>query len=497
MTSNNQTGLDNLYRTALAQDSKISDLQQIVAVDREQLKFVTSNLRGLDSLLTTMTELELNVNTNTELLSATPGIATGGKALILHSSGDVTIGGDLKIKTLSTPVIGKITPIYARGTGFNNHSNRLVHIGDTTVLNDNVRGLTLIIINAETHAEVSTTNYDTFLGSTWGDALATAIEGLGDDQIGLIVSCDAWEASYFSMGTNLKVAALRVGLPRLAAMTEYITNGRHPYAAIFYGSGSTTLPGNQAIEIIKSHGGDAAYATLSTFLVNDSFIGQVPASALYHPSGDIRNGAYYLPEPIVYINEDGRVGIGTTSPQSFLHVAGNTYLDGDLGIGTASPGKKIDVVGGDIRTNGGIIAASSTIGSDDRLKHNEEDISDSLSVIRKLKPQKYQKTKEMKAADFNETLEEDDILCVEAGFIAQEIQKVPELAYSVTGGDYTETSEDSEGVVTTNEVASPHYLNYNNILTYNVAATQELDTTVTGLLAKVAALEARLKVWSP
>tara|TARA_B110000444_G_C18851830_1_gene606406 strand:+ start:13946 stop:15667 length:1722 start_codon:yes stop_codon:yes gene_type:complete len=330
MTSNNQTGLDNLYRTALAQDSKISDLQQIVAVDREQLKFVTSNLRGLDSLLTTMTELELNVNTNTELLSATPGIATGGKALILHSSGDVTIGGDLKIKTLSTPVIGKITPIYARGTGFNNHSNRLVHIGDTTVLNDNVRGLTLIIINAETHAEVSTTNYDTFLGSTWGDALATAIEGLGDDQIGLIVSCDAWEASYFSMGTNLKVAALRVGLPRLAAMTEYITNGRHPYAAIFYGSGSTTLPGNQAIEIIKSHGGDAAYATLSTFLVNDSFIGQVPASALYHPSGDIRNGAYYLPEPIVYINEDGRVGIGTTSPQSFLHVAGNTYLDGNV-----------------------------------------------------------------------------------------------------------------------------------------------------------------------
>ena len=57
-------------------------------------------------------------------------------------------------------------------------------------------------------------------------------------------------------------------------------------------------------------------------------------------------------------------------------------------------------------------------------------------------------------------LEEDDILCVEAGFIAQDIQNIPELAYSVTGGDYTESTEDSEGVVTTNEVASPHYLNY-------------------------------------
>jgi hypothetical protein len=33
-----------------------------------------------------------NIATNTGLLSATPGIATGGKALILHSSGDVGIG---------------------------------------------------------------------------------------------------------------------------------------------------------------------------------------------------------------------------------------------------------------------------------------------------------------------------------------------------------------------------------------------------------------------
>ena len=92
MTSNNQTGLDNLYRTALAQDSKISDLHQIVAVDREQLKFITSNLHGLESLSTKLTSLELSVSTNTELLSATPGVATGGKALILHSSGDVGIG---------------------------------------------------------------------------------------------------------------------------------------------------------------------------------------------------------------------------------------------------------------------------------------------------------------------------------------------------------------------------------------------------------------------
>ena len=37
-------------------------------------------------------------------------------------------------------------------------------------------------------------------------------------------------------------------------------------------------------------------------------------------------------------------------------------------------------------------------------------------------------------------------------------------------------------------------MNYNNILTYNVAATQELDTTVTALLAEIASLKERLSV---
>ena len=232
-------------------------------------------------------------------------------------------------------------------------------------------------------------------------------------------------------------------------------------------------------------------------------------------------------------NKNVRIGTTVSEPSHKLHVDGDIKATGNLGIGT-NPTAKLDVAGdakvsgsvvigptssrrigvgvgvtpprgeklrvnGDVKVYGNIAATVSVTGSDDRLKHNEEDISDSLTVIRKLKPQKYQKTKELKVADFNGPLEEDDILCVEAGFIAQDIQNVPELAYSVTGGDYTESIEDPEGVVTTNEVANPHYLNYNNILTYNVAATQELDTTVaalsttvTALLARVADLEARL-----
>ena len=146
MTSNNQRGLDNLYRTTLAQDSKISDLQQIVAVDREQLKFITSNLHGLESLSTKLTSLELSVSTNTELLSATPGIATAGKALILHSSGDVGIGTtgapDTKLHVIGDiKATGTITgkkQFYQTYNSYNNNLNSLpVNLPGAQKLNNN------------------------------------------------------------------------------------------------------------------------------------------------------------------------------------------------------------------------------------------------------------------------------------------------------------------------------------------------------------------------
>ena len=83
---------------------------------------------------------------------------------------------------------------------------------------------------------------------------------------------------------------------------------------------------------------------------------------------------------------------------------------------------------------GQVSAQGQILNSDDRLKHNEEDLTNSLDVIRKLKPQKYQKTNTLKDANFNGTLEEGSYVN-ESGFIAQDILKVPELAYCVSGGD--------------------------------------------------------------
>ena len=115
--------------------------------------------------------------------------------------------------------------------------------------------------------------------------------------------------------------------------------------------------------------------------------------------------------------------------------------------------------------------------SDNRLKHNEEDITDALGTIRKLNAQKYQKTDEPKEADFNGEL--TDYYMEETGFIAQDVMEIPELAYCVT-----------EGV--TAEGKDIYNLKYNDIFVVNVQAVKELDAIVQSQQTKIDSLEARL-----
>ena len=232
--------------------------------------------------------------------------------------GDITpssklhVDGDVRMKTLSTNAIGKITPVYARGTGANNNANRIVRIGDTTHVNGTGRGLTLTIINASTHAHVSSTNYDTYGNQTDSNNLATALEGMTDAQIGILTSWDAFEDN---MTGNLVTACFKLGLTRLAGAND--DNNRHPYCAIFYGLGDTTGGGNHAIEVMKADRAGSAYATLSTFLVDDSFMGQTVTNALYSGTADNTT-------PTVFVSKDKNVGVGTRDPGSLLSIESTT-----------------------------------------------------------------------------------------------------------------------------------------------------------------------------
>ena len=66
---------------------------------------------------------------------------------------------------------------------------------------------------------------------------------------------------------------------------------------------------------------------------------------------------------------------------------------------------------------------------------------------------------------------------IETGMIAQEIKKIPELSYIVSGGD----KYDING----NVIEKPYALKYNDIFCYSIQATQELDEKVLELEMKV------------
>ena len=127
--------------------------------------------------------------------------------------------------------------------------------------------------------------------------------------------------------------------------------------------------------------------------------------------------------------------------------------------------------------------------SDDRLKHNEEHITNGLKVLSQLVPKKYDKTQEMLSADYVGDLPSDYI--VEAGFIAQEVLET-DISFVVKIPDNVETT--------------PYGIDYNCLFTYAVAGIKELDSIVTTqsatittqaaiittLEAKLAAQEARI-----
>jgi hypothetical protein len=104
------------------------------------------------------------------------------------------------------------------------------------------------------------------------------------------------------------------------------------------------------------------------------------------------------------------------------------------------------------------------ISSDDRLKHNELIINNGLEVINQLVPKRYDKTRTFKDINYNGIINEPYI--VEAGLIAQEVEKINDLSFTVRVGDAN----------------TSYYLNYNNIFVYLIAAVKEIASDVKNIL---------------
>ena len=138
-----------------------------------------------------------------------------------------------------------------------------------------------------------------------------------------------------------------------------------------------------------------------------------------------------------------------------LEISGNLKFSSDFSYDTLSISGGY-LIGNNISTSSNNVRVT----SDDRMKHNEIDISNALEIINKLNPQFYQKTETFKTENYRGILNEP--YTYEAGFIAQEVEDISELRFTVNRGNDT----------------LPYTLNYNNIFTYGIAAIQELDKKI-------------------
>jgi hypothetical protein len=139
------------------------------------------------------------------------------------------------------------------------------------------------------------------------------------------------------------------------------------------------------------------------------------------------------------------------------------------------------------RSDGCVTFANTSCASDDRLKFNEKKIENALDTVMKLSPELYDKMIPPINEKDNDNIDEDEEIMEfdiensfkEAGFIAQEVEQIPELKFLVR---------------TDNDVFKLKSINYTGIIPYNTKAIQELKIENDKLKNKVDELELKLNL---
>ena len=194
---------------------------------------------------------------------------------------------------------------------------------------------------------------------------------------------------------------------------------------------------------------------------NASFTGTVDAGTLINVSSNTSGGKIYLTEAGYGGYLWGHKYPTQNIDEIFLQTATDKRILRAIDFRTSGNFNQQIFLGEPGSTNQLYFFGVQQNTSDDRLKHQEIDITNGLNLIRQLNPQKYKKTSKKMDADYVGELE-DNTWIWESGLIAQDVLKIPDLSYCVKYN-----SEDDI-----------YFLNYNDIYATNLAATKELDTIV-------------------
>lgn len=230
------------------------------------------------------------------------------------------IAGTVTFDKWSTGIIDRIAPLYVRGTGYHQSGSRKVQLGSQLLVpveDATTKGLGLLVLHKTTH-EIAVPHvvFNTHLSTHASNALASALDAISVDQIGILTSCNRFEGN---VTTALGQACQRMGLDRLARfifgkLQENDAQSQRAYAAVFGGAtGSHTV--FNAIESFETNTDDAPAAVITTFLLDDGLGHRAPATRLVPPD-PLSTGIGAV------VDTMGRVGIGKLNPTATLDVHG-------------------------------------------------------------------------------------------------------------------------------------------------------------------------------
>lgn len=177
--------------------------------------------------------------------------------------------------------------------------------------------------------------------------------------------------------------------------------------------------------------------------------------------------------------EDG----GVAKRQTMIAGANNKDTMKDTWYKDGGSGSNVDTViidgaNGTITCTGNIQCAALTETSDDRLKSRTTVINNATSVLKQLNPVKYELHPEFRVP---EGVEDTDLSGVEhftqSGLIAQDVEKIPELAHIVKTTNEGDTRvTDSKGtVISSTPGEEVKRLHYSEFIAYLVAGFKEME----------------------